>query len=214
MNQYIFNKIPDYKMDGFCPARSVHENLINILQAAEILIYYHDKRVSNTKNGFDLILFSGGPSRAIVRKMNGFNCMVMPFQVIEDGEILSLVIEEFSEIVDGKFISIMRHALNTVLKNGISADEIAMGISESFGLDIMESCRYCDIFFHLISEDHGYFRFDDDAANENGKVHPRFHLDFFLKNSSTLKIGLDREISLETVISMFDPTRPKWFLRE
>ncbi|KOO58068.1 hypothetical protein WH43_09640, partial [Rheinheimera sp. KL1] len=74
--------------------------------------------------------------------------------------------------------------------------------------------RSTTFFFHLISEDHGYFRFDDDAANENGKVHPRFHLDFFLKNSSTLKIGLDRGISLETVISMFDPTRPKWFLRE
>jgi hypothetical protein len=201
-------------MDGFCPARSVFENLINILQAAEVLIYFHEKRVSSTKDGFDLILFSGGPSRVIVRKKNGFNSMVLPFQIIEDGEVLSLVVEEFSEIVDGKFISIMRNALSTVLRNGISSDEISMGISESFGLDILESCRYCDIFFHLISEDHGYFRFDDDAANENGKFHPRFHLDFFLKNSSTLKIGLDQDINLETLISMFDPTRPKWFLRQ
>lgn len=214
MNHYIFNKVPDYKMNGFCPVRSVYDNLINILQVAEILLYHHDKRVHSTTNGFDLILFTSGASRVIVRKKNGFNCMVMPFKVIEEGEVLSLVIEEFSEIVDGKLISIMKNALNTVLKSGISADEIAIGISESFGLDVVQSCRYCDIFFHLVSEDHGYFRFDDDAENENGNIHPRFHLDFFLKNSSTLKIGLDRQISLETVISMFDPTRPKWYLRE
>lgn len=201
-------------MDGFCPVRSVYDNLVNILQVAEILLYYHDKRVQNASNGFDLILFTSGVSRVIVRKKNGFNCMVMPFKVIEDGEVLSLVIEEFSEIVDGKFISIMKNALNTVLKSRISADEIVIGISESFGLDVAQSCRYCDIFFHLVSEDHGYFRFDDDVENENGNIHPRFHLDFFLKNSSTLKIGLDRQISLDTVISMFDPTRPKWYLRE
>lgn len=214
MIAYIYNRVPQYIIDGFRASRTVFEHLHNVLQVCECINYYSELKVVDLRDGFDIIVFGSHNPRVLVKKANGFSCIQLPFQIIDDGETISLVLADFGEIVDGRFASLMRSALNTALESNISTDDISLTLAESFGLDVQTACLYCDIFFHLVSQDHGYFRFDDDEINQNGDIHPRYHLDFFLNNTSSFKIGLDRPIEIETIISMLDPSKPKWYLRK
>lgn len=213
MNAYIYNKIPEFIIDGFRASRNIFDHLHNVIQVCECINYYSELQTKDLRNGFDIIIFNSYFPRVLLKKENGFSCIQLPFQIIDDGDTISLVLGDFGELVDGLFLSVMKSALNTAVENNISTDEISLTLADSFGLDVSTACRYCDIFFHLVAQDHGYFRFDDDEINQNGDIHPRYHLDFFFNNSSSFKIGLDYPVEIESIISMLDPSKPKWYLR-
>jgi hypothetical protein len=84
----------------------------------------------------------------------------------------------------------------------------------NFHLEVTEASNYLDAFLHLISEDHGYFRFDDDLGHANGHIHPRYHFDFFCKNSTSVKIGKDKYADIDCFYSLFDSTQAKHYLRK
>jgi len=55
----------------------------------------------------------------------------------------------------------------------------------------------------LLWED-GYIRYDDDVGNENGDIHPRYHLDVFYSGSATFKLGLRQAIQHVTFADILD----------
>ncbi|TBU98771.1 hypothetical protein [Phytopseudomonas dryadis] len=213
MSAFFYKGIPGYCLDGFCAVRSSTDNLSNILHLAELINTRGHCRTADYDPDFDFAIFTGDFCRALVKKRDGFFSMAIPFQLINDGETIYFNFDPAGEAVSGRFISILRNAILTAAHSFISHEEIVCSISDSFGLDISEATHYYDIFASLLADDHGYFRFDDDPDNEDGCIHPRYHFDFFYKNSSSIKLGIDKYADIECFYSLFDGKQKKHYLR-
>ncbi|MHC8348775.1 hypothetical protein ACYZT7_05210 [Pseudomonas sp. RT4P38] len=213
MSAFFFKGIPDYYMNKFCAVRDTLDNLKNVLQLAELINSCGHCRVAAHTQDFDLAIFSGEYCRALIRKSDGFFSMTIPFQIIDDGDNIYFNYDSLKEEVSGRFISILKNAILTSKGGSHSHEEIICSIVDSFGLDVNEAIPYYDAFAALLTDDHGYFRFDDDEPNANGDIHPRYHFDFFFKNTSSIKIGSDAPVGIQCFYSLFDGGLPKHYLR-
>lgn len=213
MSVYYFAGLPDYHMKGFSPVRDAFDNLSNILRVVEIVNACQSYITFSPIKNFDFVIFTGSCNRALVRKSNGYFTMSIPFQVIDHGDGIAFNSDQICGEVDGLFLSVMRNAIAVSKSSYISCDDVVLSINETFGLSVRESIMYCDAFFSLLADDHGYFRFDDDPDGENGNVHPRFHFDFYFKNASSVKIGTEALVDIECFHSLFDKSLPKMFLK-
>lgn len=212
MITYYLRSIPSYSMNGFVPVRSSIDNLYNIINVIDIIKTFEDKISKDSLDDFDLAIFTGPCNRALVRNGDGYFTMTIPFQIIDNGKNIDFNYDLAETKVDWLFLYIIRKAIEVSKDNGIDSDDISLAINDSFDLDFTETKYYSNIFFNLLSEDHGYFRFDDDPVNENGEVHPRYHFDFFFRNTSSVKIGVSESVSIEYFLSLFDKSKPKMFL--
>lgn len=211
----VYKNIPDYYMEGFRPVRSSLDNLENVLQVIEIINFCHEyKNDGKDFDDFDLLVFFGDFNRFVVRKKNGYFSMSIPFQVVIEGDYISFNFDMIKASVDAYFISIMRNAIKTAESSLHSHEDVIMSLVNDFDIDIKESLNYYDAFASLLSEDHGYFRFDDDMENENGDIHPRYHFDIFYKDSSSIKIGYDKMLEVPCLSFLMDKTHPKKYLVE
>lgn len=213
MSTFFFKGIPSYRLTGFCAVRDALDNLSNVLHLAELVNTCAHCRIDAYEDGFDFAIFTGDYCRALIRKDDGFFSMALPFQVIDNGETINFNLDSFGEEVSGRFISIIRNAILTAQSGVMSHEEIVCSIADSFGLDISDATNFYDAFAALLADDHGYFRFDDDPKNSNGDIHPRYHFDFFYKNTSAIKIGIDSHADIDFFYGLFDSGRPKHYLR-
>lgn len=214
MSGFYFKGVSPFRLSGFLPVRDALSNLENILHLAEIVNTSHEQLTREPIDNFDFAIFSGNYSRAIISKADGFFSMALPFQVIDYGETIAFNVDSVGEKLSGRVISIFRNAIHTARMSGFSYEDIMYSLSENFGLEVNEAIRFCDVFITLLTDDHGYFRFDDDEKNENGAVHPRYHFDFFYKNASSVKIGMDGIAGMDCFLSLVDATIEKHYLRK
>lgn len=212
MSSYFIYNVPDYWMRNFRAVRSAADNLHNVINVAEIVNTCQDRISPDFQDKFDVAIFSSPYRRALINKEGGHFSMGIPFQIINEGNHLSFNMDFTKEPVSGQLLAILKSAASTWRENP-SAEDITLSISDSFGLDVLEASRYCDAFLSTLSEDHGYFRFDDDPKNANGRIHPRYHYDFFFLNSTSIKFGADTVENIECFYSMCDPSIAKRFLR-
>jgi len=212
MNTYYFINIPTYFIDKLCAVRTPLDNLWNILTIIEAINSHPESRTDTPQNGFDIAVFTKGLHRFVVNKDNGYFSMANPFQVNFGNDTISFNCDQISEPVSGKFIAIMKNAIQTVREYGHSYDDIVLSFDQAFGFEWKVISKYIDAFFSILSEDHGYFRFDDDIDNVNGDIHPRYHFDVFFKNTCSLKVGYDRTAELQCFLSLADKTQPKKYL--
>ena len=211
MSIFLFADIPTYHLDKFVPVRDSFDNLNNLLQIAEIINICAHCRIDDHTD-FDFSIYSGSYSRVLIKKIDGFFTMAMPFKIIDYGANVVLNYEEFNQVVHAEFISMMRNAIGACKVYGYSHEEVISSLTENFNIDYRAAVNYCDIFTSLMTEDHGYFRFDDDPDNENGRVHPRYHFDLFYKNSTSIKIGVNERITAPYFMNLFDKTMDKHYL--
>lgn len=214
MTAYYYNEVPTYHKEGFCAVRDSLDNLSNVLKIAEIVNSCDYFSTQRREESFDLVVFSGNHRRAVIRKEDGHFSMSIPFQIVHSGKKITFNSDFLGEEVNGRLISIFKNAIKTIKSSSHSHEEIVLSIAESFSLDIGHATRYYDAFAALISEDHGYFRFDDDPDNENGHLHPRYHFDIFYKNNTAIKIGYDQAAGIDCFYSLFDNSTPKKYLTE
>ncbi|EGR0392111.1 hypothetical protein OC506_03740 [Vibrio vulnificus] len=214
MSVFYYCNIPKHYMAGFKAVRNSLDNLWNVLQLAEIVNSCPENTEGGCKNNFDVAIFTNDFHRFVVKKEDGYFSMSIPFQVIvEDGHV-SFNCDLNEQPVSGKFISIMRNAIQTADGNLHSHEDVILSINENFNVEFAEATEYYDTFAALISEEHGYFRFDDDEVNANGDIHPRYHFDIFYKNNSSLKIGYDKTADIDCLISLADKVTPKKYLTD
>lgn len=212
MSSYFFNGIPDYHMKNLKPVRSALDNLHNVLELVNIINFQNYSK-EETENDFDIAIFSGNYSRSLIKKDSGFFSMHIPFSVIEEENRIKFQSKELGEFLDGRLISIFKNAISSSAQ-GICYEDILFSISNDFMMSKNNASIYVDEFFSLLSQDHGYLRFDDDEKNENGEIHPRYHFDFFYTNSSSVKIGTYKNADLNIFYSLFDKTIPKRYIRD
>ncbi|WP_272517933.1 hypothetical protein [Providencia sp. PROV221] len=212
MSAYYFENLPRNLQNSFWAVRSTSDNLYNLLQVLEIILSCNDSRV-NQSSDFDLAIFTGSYNRVLVRKPDGYFTMNFPFKIEDQGENLLISYDIFHMVIDLRIISMLRNAIQTCKIRGYTHEEIILSLHYNFSVPVKEAIEVCDTFISLISEDHGYFRFDDDPVNQNGNIHPRFHFDFFFKNTSSVKLGTDLMISHEFFYPLFDISKEKYYVR-
>ncbi|MFM2480350.1 hypothetical protein [Celerinatantimonas sp. YJH-8] len=213
MNIFYYNDFPHYAWKKYIPVRDPIDNLSNILTTIELIVNYPEKQVSNADNGFDIIVFTKDSHRFLVKSDCGYFSMTNPFQVNLVGDnSISFSLDPLEGPVDGKFISAMRNAIKTIQNKYYSHDDIVLSLSETMHMDFPEANQYTDTFVTLLSEDHGYFRFDDDPDHENKNIHPRYHFDVFFKNTNSIKIGYDQISDINCFLSLTDKNKPKKYL--
>lgn len=213
MTPYYYSQVPQYLLRQFVAVRSSCDNLSNILSLTEIINHCSYDQVVRKPTDFDVAIFAGEICRALIKKSDGFFSMSLPFHIIDEGDRLCFNIDKVKERADGRMISLFRNAIATINERGyISPDELILSWSEAFNVDLPTAMDYCEALISILTEDHGYFRFDDDPKNENGRVHPRFHFDFFYKNTSSLKLGSHGPVNIDFFHSIFDGGREKPFL--
>ncbi|GLW39145.1 hypothetical protein Pcaca04_30810 [Pectobacterium carotovorum subsp. carotovorum] len=212
MSSYYFSDIPNFHIEKLRAVRDSYDNLLNILQVAEIVNCCAHCR-SDEIRGVDFAIFTGDFARILVKKENGFFTMTLPFQIIDHGYNIFFNYDNYNIPVHAEFISIMRNSIEACRDYGYSHEDIISSLCENFNLDIRDAVNYCDVFTSLLTEDHGYFRFDDDLIGERGRIHPRYHFDFFYKNSTSVKIGINECIDASYFLGFFDRDLEKPYLR-
>ncbi|PHM54895.1 hypothetical protein Xhom_02862 [Xenorhabdus hominickii] len=138
--------------------------------------------------------------------------MNLPFQVIEYEENISFNYDAYEMPVNSEFISRCRNVITTCENGYFSHEAISVALCDNFDRDIQQAVNYCDAISSLLLIDHGYFRFDDDEANANGRLHPRYHLDFFFNNSTNIKIGLNKRIEDTFFFDLLDRSKDRPYL--
>lgn len=213
MTAFYFKDVPEFHLQGFVSTRSTLDNLSNLLTIAELVNKCSDCISQEYHDDFDLVIFSGNYRRAIVRKKDGYFSLAIPFQLIANANGILFNYDMIREPLSGRIISILRNALLTSKEKNFSHEDILQSLIDSFELDIYEADQYCDAFINLLAEDHGYFRFDHDPERENGQLHPLYHLDFFLKNASAVKIGTEQHVNLQFLLALIDNEQPKHYIK-
>jgi len=212
MSNHFFYNVPKFWIRNFKAVRSAADNLHNLINVAEIVNNCQDCISPRYRQGFDLAIFSYPYRRALISKENGHFSMGIPFQVINEGDVITFNMDLTKEPVSGQLLAILKSAAST-WQECYSTEDVTLTLAENFGLSVAEASKYCDAFISTLSEDHGYFRFDDDIKNSKGKFHPRYHFDFFFSNSTSVKLGTDSYEDIECFYSMCDPSFEKRFLR-
>lgn len=213
MTSFFFKGVPDYQLGRFRAVRDAVDNLENLVNIAEIINTCHHCICRPEQEDYDLAVFFGSYRRAIIRKGNGYFSMGVPFQIVNEGDTISFNMDSIAEPVSGRLISVLRNAALT-WRESPTPDDVSLSLCDSFGIDACEAMVYCNAFLSLLTDDHGYFRFDDDPSNEDGHVHPRYHYDFFFKNTTAIKIGSPIVSSLECFYALCDTSVAKRYLRE
>ncbi|AAL21652.1 hypothetical protein EAF89_09415 [Salmonella enterica] len=211
MSLYFFNNVPAEYLDKFCAVRDAFSNLENLLVTAEILNTCHESWNKETKD-FDLLISTGTHKRILVKKTDGFFTMNLPFQVIEYESNICFNYDAYALPVNAEFISRCRNVIATCGNGSFSYEAIAVELCDNFDRDIQQAINYCDAISSLLLVDHGYFRFDDDLKNARGKVHPRYHFDFFCNNSTNVKIGSNIRIGDTFFLDLFDVSKDRPYL--
>lgn len=211
MTTFYYKDVPSYLINSFVAVRDSFSNLENLLCVVNIINHC---QVHREKNGldFDIAILTSGINRILVKKNDGFFTMSFPFQLIDYGYNLSAHLDDYGITIDAAFISYMKNALETASSNVYCHDDIALSLNNSFGLEGLDCTIYADIFSHLLLKDHGYFRFDDDPVNENARIHPRYHFDFFCTNSSSVKLGHPNLINSDFFFDLFDVNKDRPYL--
>lgn len=212
MTTYYYKDVPEYYMSKFKAVRSSLDNFYNALQLAEIVNVCQDCLVSGPEEGFDIAIFTHEARRFLIKKVDGYTSFSIPFQIVTNGDDISFNCDMAEESISGKFISIMKNAITSFEQHGYSHEEAIVSIMDNYDLDILDATLYYDAFVSMLSEDHGYFRFDDDPARANADIHPRYHFDIFYKDSTSIKLGYKKHAELDCFLSMFDKELPKLFL--
>ncbi|HHG3472003.1 hypothetical protein HYN47_15540 [Vibrio parahaemolyticus] len=212
MSIFYYKNFPTHFMQRLRSVRDPVDNLWNVLVLVEAINSHPEKQIETGEDGFDVAVFTKDFHRFLVRKDDGYFSMSNPFQVHLGNNEISFNCDVLEEAVSGRFISIIRNAIQTVHGNIYSHNDIVLSLHENFGMEWTEAAKYSDTFASLLSDDHGYFRFDDDPDRQNGDVHPRYHFDIFFKNSSSLKVGYDKFAELQCFLALADKNYPKKYL--
>lgn len=212
MTAFYFDNIPKYYLDKLVPVRDVYDNFYNILVIAEIINNHPFISPLPRDPKYDLIVYSGDYKRVFIVKSDGFSSMTIPFGIVENEGKISFNCDSIKHPVDCYLISIFRNAVQTCRESDFSFESLIISLMENFNLTDWDATKYLDAFMSSLNEDHGYFRYDDDEVHQNGDIHPRYHLDIFIKNTSTIKIGTGLIEGLDCFYALCDKSLAKKYL--
>lgn len=189
-NNDLYRKIPQYKIKIFSkPIRNKNDCVSILLEAVENFIY-NNQAIKQIQN--NTMLLQNG--RLFVFLENKYFSIKFPFQIkIEEKEIKFYINNiELNSII----LSAIKNAFSNISNNVLDILYQIEKEYEQINIDEIEQ-----IIIAMLLLDDGYLRYDHDAKNENGKLHPLDHLDIFYTNNS-VKLGLRDRLSQENFVKI------------
>ena len=189
-NNDLCIKIPPYKINIFSkPIRNKNDCVSILLETVE---NFRDPNQAIKQIQNNTMLLQNG--RLFVFLENKYFSIKFPFQIkIEEKEI-KFYINNIE--LNSKILSAIRYAFLNISNNIL---DILCQIEEEYeqiNIDEIE-----EIIIAMLLLDDGYLRYDHDAKNENGKLHPLDHLDIFYTNNS-VKLGLKDRLSQKNFVKI------------
>ena len=194
MKRYRYNLDDRLVREAFRPVRNKEEAISTLMRCIKLMLV-GDVVPAERKHG-ELQLDVSKTSRLYIFSEGKYVSFGIPFSVNEEGETLQFH-SKSGDLIDNKITSDILGVLNTLAEDPptevISFAEIVCEAE-------VHSVNFWTIFFQLLLYEMGYVRYDHDAKNEAGDLHPLHHYDFFYTSSITCKIGLRSELAHEEMI--------------
>lgn len=188
-NNDLCIKIPQYKINIFSkPIRNKNDCVSILLETVENFIY-HNEAIKKIQN--NTMLLQNG--RLFVFLENKYFSIKFPFQ-IKIEEKIKFYINNIE--LNSKILSAIRYAFLNISN---SIRDILSQIKEEY--EQINKDEIEEIIIAMLLLDDGYLRYDHDAKNENGKLHPLDHLDIFYTNNS-VKLGLSGRLSQKNFVKI------------
>ena len=188
-NNDLCIKIPPYKINIFSkPIRNKNDCVSILLEAVENFIY-HNEAIKEIQN--NTMLLENG--RLFVFLENKYFSIKFPFKIKIEEEIKFYINNiELNSII----LSAIRYAFLNISN---SIRDILSQIKEEY--EQINKDEIEEIIIVMLLLDDGYLRYDHDAKNENGKLHPLDHLDIFYTNNS-VKLGIKDKLSQKNFVKI------------
>lgn len=144
------------------------------------------------------------------KKFFSFN---FPFSIKEEGERLVLNSVTNRILIDSAHLAILRSIVasegfnETASIYGILLDfsQLVEESIKSLGLSLEEYERNIDrLLLELFTFEPGYIRYDFDGENQDGDLHPLYHIDIFYSQRNTFKLGFKKNITQDIFIDLLD----------
>ena len=188
-NNDLCIKIPPYKINIFSkPIRNKNDCVSILLEAVENFIY-HNEAIKEIQN--NTMLLENG--RLFVFLENKYFSIKFPFKIKIEEEI-KFYINNIE--LNSKILSAIKNAFLNISN---SIRDILSQIKEEY--EQINKDEIEEIIIVMLLLDDGYLRYDHDAKNENGKLHPLDHLDIFYTNNS-VKLGLKDKLSQKNFVKI------------
>lgn len=188
-NNDLCIKIPPYKINIFSkPIRNKNDCVSILLETVENFIY-HNEAIKEIQN--NTMLLENG--RLFVFLENKYFSIKFPFKIKIEEEIKFYINNiELNSII----LSAIRYAFLNISN---SIRDILSQIEKEY--EQINKDEIEEIIIAMLLLDDGYLRYDHDAKNENGKLHPLDHLDIFYTNNS-VKLGLKDGLSQKNFVKI------------
>lgn len=188
-NNDLCIKIPPYKINIFSkPIRNKNDCVSILLETVENFIY-HNEAIKEKQN--NTMLLENG--RLFVFLENKYFSIKFPFKIKIEEEI-KFYINNIE--LNSKILSAIRYAFLNISN---SIRDILYQIEKEY--EQINKDEIEEIIIAMLLLDDGYLRYDHDAKNENGKLHPLDHLDIFYTNNS-VKLGLRGRLSQKNFVKI------------
>ena len=173
----------------FKPIRTKLDAINVLMRIIKIMLTYHEPAPAQIAGHFSLNV--DAMSRLVFVSKNKIYSLNFPFRVGvgEQGGIRFY--DHYQQDIDNKLTSSI---LEFIYEHSIFAEasvlDFAAPVVNSNGIerDLWALLR------ELLLWEEGYIRYDDDPANVQGAIHPRYHLDVFYSSAATFKLGLKEAI--------------------
>lgn len=193
------------------PLRSRKDVLLLLLYTIRVLVIDHLPPDSNSCIGITISKMS----RIFYSLENKIFSVRFPFGIEQDEDRVKRVYDVVTkEEIDTIFLSNLIEIFENLRDNCgyIYFLEMILEIEKKFGENYAE--RVWTILRNVLTCDLGYLRYECDDKHQKGQVHPLYHLDVYLDNPTTFKIGLDEDINLEMFKNILDVTTNCYYLRQ
>lgn len=208
----IEKKIGEYFSEKVLkPVRSKQDIILLLLETLKV-VNNTENEVSNEKGR--IIIFIDKMSRIFYETDEKVFSLCFPFSLEEKENHHVRVYDSLTDLeITNQVISLLISIFKQDGKLGESFESVIDFIIES-----AEDYEYENIddiwrlLFKLWYMEDGYIRYDYDPKQENGKMHPLYHLDVNYSSGTTYKIGLNTPLQVNELKDILDTTTECVFL--
>ena len=151
--------------------------------------------------------------RVFISEEGKIHSFYFPFKLIENERIM--IYSESGIEITSATCTILEAALYKFFQEDtITIEEVLEAYWDTageFNISLEESCRYGELITFLLSFEVGYIRFDHDPKNATAQ-HPCDHLDINYTEGGTYKVGINRWLTTEDLISILNEKSKCYFL--
>ena len=197
----------------FIPIRSKRSALINAFTMIKRSSW--SQYMTRQPESGDYFAFDQKLGRAFIVAGDTTHSIAFPFTLIVSNQIQMASVNwktlHIGADVASLAISVLSEANDPYVNLIDSVRRIANDDYNGIIID-HESVAY--MLSDLIDLDDGYFRHEHDPAHANGRVHPIDHIDFYHADSVSIKIGVEKRLSLDTIQHIASEEHEAFYLEE